>query len=309
VAAFAAFTYAEFWLLVLTLGALFGFETPEAPVSAEALTGLAFLGGGFFWGMVLLDVLGITPLGPWDRLSPRGRQVVVGVSVVAVVLTLVLAGLLGVWRMNQVATPSADDGSAPLDPVMVIQVNPLDTDGRASDAVNADQFAPLEAAGDVVIPRIVGAGLPVLVGASMVGSGWGVAASLRYLWALGLVVLAVPLGLVHTVVQVAAGLIDMAFTFVDHTVAFLAQSGRTLWNWLTRFAWVQEVLRFRPLSETTDTPPPQQFPGATRTSQSGTLGADSEGGESTVTAPVAEEGGVPDPAWDPLGDSGEARGP
>jgi hypothetical protein len=148
------------------------------------------------------------------------------------------------------------------------------------------------------------------VGASAVGSGWGVAASLRYLWALGLVALAVPLGLAHTVVQVAADLIDMAFTFVDHTVAFLAQGGRTLWNWLTRFAWVQEVLRFRPLSEPTDAPPPQQFPGATRTSPSETLGAsEPESGESSVTAPVAEEGGVPDPAWDPLGDRREARRP
>jgi hypothetical protein len=253
-AAFSVFGYAEFWLIVLTLQAM-GFSTGnlQAPASADFLQGAALLAVAFFWGMILLDALKLTHIGPWEQLRKKGRYALVTLSGVCIAMTIVIAGLLGVWRITRVTNPLQTSQKAEVlsqgfgiqEPLGSHSIGTPDLD--SSDVVS--EFKTQEGFFDKLVTVLVGFGLPSIVGISMVFSGWGVAASLSLVWGILLCLTLLPFGLLWLPLRLGEGLCNAVFGIVNAVLDFLSQIGRSFWNWICSFDGLRKSLHIRPIDE------------------------------------------------------------
>jgi hypothetical protein len=111
------FLLADFGMVVLTAEAM-GFEPAafEMPVDTSTLTAATLVTTAAFWGMIVLDLLGITRLAPWRKHLSRGlRRIFMALAVFFLGLSVAVALAMGLWRgiMSMDFVPSA--GAAPVE--------------------------------------------------------------------------------------------------------------------------------------------------------------------------------------------------
>jgi hypothetical protein len=253
-AAFLAFVYADFWLIVLTLQA-FGLETvaTRIPASAALLTAAAFIGVAVFWGLVLLDLLGVTHLAPWDRLGIGARRMMIRIAWTCIGLSLILCLLFGIWRgiTSSESLPTQTSEAVALESGGIEVSSP----GReASRSVGGDvnDFSYSTGPGggstasrwEASIPVISLGLLPVLVSISAVWSGIGVATLIHYLAVILAGVILIPLALLNLTMRIMMALCNAAFGAIQAILRLLHSMGRGLIEFLRPlYNWLQNRMK------------------------------------------------------------------
>ncbi len=110
------FCLCDFSMLLLTLEAM-GVDnvTVSLPLDASTLTAATLLAAASFWGMILLDILGITRLAPWRRqLTPFWSRMFVSLAVLLISTSVIIGASMGVWRGGSLMETMSKDGVAAL---------------------------------------------------------------------------------------------------------------------------------------------------------------------------------------------------
>jgi len=202
------------------------------------LTTLALLVSGAFFGLLLLDLLGITPFGVlWGRTPRWFQRILRVVAGIGVAFLIALFASLGLWRFLQVAPPEVRGRIGP----------------------------PLLVWGSIVAPLLLFVGLPPLMIVIAVLSGWSVGWMAALLWALLLFAVTIPTGLAAVLLFIALEILDRVANALDALLRSLAGAGRWLahlmgsplqlalrlliggWNWLVGFDWLRRSLHLGPL--------------------------------------------------------------
>jgi hypothetical protein len=265
-AIFLVFIYADFWVAVFTFQA-FGIETvaTKIPASAALLFAAALIGVAVYWGLMLLDQLGVTHLAPWDRLGLGARRMMVRLAWASIALSLVLCLLLGIWRgvtsTSSAATQVSDTMESPAGSVEVA------SPGR--EATQALGTHPSEAAGilalgeeshgsafERIVPTVAMGLLPVLLTISAVWSGLGVAMLFHYLVVILAGIMLVPLALLNLVMRIMMALCNATFGAIGAVLRLLHSMGRALIEFFRPiYDWLQARMR-RSLGEGGSSVPP-----------------------------------------------------
>ena len=253
-AAFLAFVYADFWLIVLTLQA-FGLETiaTKIPASAALLSAAAFIGVAVFWGLVLLDLLGVTHLAPWERLGTGARRKMVRLAWACITLSLVLCLLFGIWR----GSASGSSVTTQMTAVPAVAGGGIEVPSPGRDVGQPSGTESPDPAGGVVpgadseaseierlIPKVSMGLLPVLVTISGVWSGMGVATLFQYLVVILAGLMLVPLALLNVSMRIVMGLCTSAFGAIQAILRLLHSMGRGLIEFMRPvYNWLQARMR------------------------------------------------------------------
>lgn len=231
------FLGASFGLILLTLQAMglspIG-EEVSIPFSADLLAAASLVGMGIFWGLVVFDLVGLTHLAPWDRLSPIGIKVMKGISIFCLLLTILLGIGLGIWRGYQIVFAA---------PAYAAPVEVSEEGGIISlDNVDLPSLEPPSETQDVVVmepsfldnlPVFISGLLAGLESISAVFAGIGVVLFLNYLIIIALSLLKLPLSLVRLVLQLPVAIIEATFRFTASILHFIASLGLSIFHrWL-----------------------------------------------------------------------------
>jgi hypothetical protein len=175
------------------------------PIPLDAAMGVVFVALAVFWGIVLFDLLELTPFAYiWGRLGPEARRRLMAVVLVCLGLTLAAGLTMGVWSQAQLT------GGLPEPWQLVL---PWFIRGSlvalliCATAISGKPFGSALSALLVLVMLIVRA------------AGYVVLALLRFCVLLLRQLIHVPLAL----------------------LAFVALVGHTLWNWLVGFGWARRL--------------------------------------------------------------------
>ncbi|WP_448592086.1 hypothetical protein [Thermoflexus hugenholtzii] len=197
------------------------------------LTTLALLVSGAFFGLLSLDLLGITPFGVlWARAPRWFQHILRGTALGGVLFLLILFTSMGLWRFLRVAPPEVLRW---IGPQIVL---------------------PLE--GWTQLFLFIG--LPLLMIVLTVLSGWSLGWMAALLWALLLFMMTIPTGLTAVLMFLTLHILDRLSVALDALLRSLAGAGRWLahlvgaplwlvlkllvgiWNWLVSFDWLRKSL-------------------------------------------------------------------
>jgi len=260
-----AFLYAEVWLILLILRA-WGFESAgmEPPASAGVLTAASLVGAAFFWGLFLLDLLGVTDLAPWHRLSPKARRVALWLAISCIVLSAGIALLMGLWggaaaTQTEPATVTVGDGVAAgaieaASPGREVAHRP----GQETAEVAFDSLPGSDAIGSSFernIPKVSMGLLRVLVAVSAAWSGIGVVILFNYLVVILAGAILIPMALVDLTMRIIMVLCNAAFGAIQAILLLLHSMGRGLLDFFRPlYNWLQARMK-RSLGEGGNPPP------------------------------------------------------
>lgn len=262
-ATFLLFSYTDLWLAALTFQAWgFGGGEIALPASADILAALSLVGVGIFWGLVLLDLFGITHVGPWESLSARHRKYfkILGVSMLA--LVVLIATSMAAWRGLQLASPIATLATvASSGGIIGSPTGPVAQGNRGATATTEPVLSG-ENLG--LSPAVVGSLLAGVVATSAAFAGWGALAAFKYLYGFALIVPVLVLGALAVGLNIMATLMDHIYSLVNAVLSFLASLGTlvrgaltTFYNWILRLGNLKEILHLKSIEPT---PPPPSNP-------------------------------------------------
>jgi len=197
------------------------------------LTALALLVSGAFFGLLSLDLLGVTPFGVlWARAPRWFQRILRGTALGGVLFLFILFASMGLWRFLQAAPPEVLRW---IGPQIVL---------------------PLQ----VWTQLILFIGLPLLMIVLTVLSGWSLGWMAALLWALLLLIMTFPTGLMAVLMFLTLHILDRLSVAMDALLRSLAGAGRWLahlvraplqlalrllvgvWNWLVSFDWLRNSL-------------------------------------------------------------------
>ena len=231
---FAAFTFADFHLLALSLVAAdidVGHYQP--PIGAGTLTAFAIIASILFWGAVICDLMGITRIAPWrESLRKKGREYLLYITFFALALSLFVTVMMGLFRGKVIADESVDS------PVLSLPMTEGITDFN-TEAILKDYGFPIQSdtKEDLYywIPIIANLCIPLVCGIAGVFAGWGIVVFLKFLMLLAGFLIICPLGIVLLASILFVNITDRFYQFIDAIFRlFSAMGGRFMeifgWN-------------------------------------------------------------------------------
>jgi len=185
-AVFVISAIGDIGLLLLTFDAmkLGSGETFAVGAGADVLSAMGYLASGALFGLLLLDLLGLTHFGPWPTRGPK-RNLLLVVAAVGLLAVVAAGAIMGTWRG--------------------IQLTDLEVGGRV----------------DVLGVLVVNASLPVLLAMVAALSGWAFVFAAVSVW---MVLLALPipvLGVAGLPLRLAACLYEQSFQFIREALLVL----------------------------------------------------------------------------------------
>lgn len=258
--AFLLFSYTDLWLAALTFQAWgFGGGEIALPASADILAAVSLVGVGIFWGVMVLDLLGITHVGPWQSLSARGRKVLTILSMTMLALVVFIASSMAAWRGLQLAAPVVTP--APMAPSGGIIGSPTGPDVQGNRGATATAEPVLAGENLGLSPAVVGSLLAGVVATSAAFAGWGALAAFKYLYGFALILPVLVFGTVAVGLNIITTVMDHIFSLVNAVLSFLASLGTlvrgaltTFYNWILRLGNLKEAMHLRSIEPS---PPPQ----------------------------------------------------
>ena len=230
---FAAFNYAEFHLLALSLVAA-GIDVGHysAPMGAGALTAFAIIASILFWGSVICDLIGITRIAPWrEALKKKGREYLLYVTFFALALSLFVTVTMGLFRGKVIADESFDPPGMSLP--LTGGITDFNTGTILKDygvSINSDTKEGLY----YWIPIIANVGIPILVLVGGVFSSWGLVTMIKFIMLIAGFFIISPLGLFLILTSLATNIVERLYQFCDACLQLLSAMGRWI---MGLFGW------------------------------------------------------------------------
>ena len=222
---FAAFTFADFHLLALSLVAA-GIDVGhyQPPIGAGTLTAFAIIASILFWGAVICDLMGITRIAPWrESLRKKGREYLLYITFFALALSLFVTVMMGLFRGKVIADESVDS------PVLSLPMTEGITDFN-TEAILKDYGFPIQSdtKEDLYywIPIIANIGIPILVLVGGVLSSWGLVTMIKFIMLIAGFFIISPLGLFLISTSLLTNIVQRLYQFFDACLELLGALGR-----------------------------------------------------------------------------------
>jgi hypothetical protein len=230
-AAFGLFVFADFHLMCLTLAGM-GIEAAhfEPPLGAGTLTVFAFVAAILFFGLLFLDLLGVTEIAPWrEKLSPVWSRTMYCICIFSLLLSMVTTFLFGLWRGISLVEAEAGFQGNNFKEMAVMGGSLTNMDMAASVEQMLSTPTPEESNIDW-IPIFVNVSIGVLFLLGGCLSGWGLVAFVKFLMLATIFVFLSPTGILLILLAYAARVIERIY---DLTIA-LIQLLNTIGRWFLR---------------------------------------------------------------------------
>ena len=231
------FITADFYLLCLTLAGM-GFEIAkiEPPLDAGLLTAVALSTISFFFGMVLLDLVGMTNIAPWlEKLSKKAKKVLTVIVICSIIIMILTTILFGVWRGSSLTeTPTLQDYpidtniSSTQDYNQYLQLGPENIPDLSED----QSLYWIVYFSNLVIPLL-------LVIGSFLG-GWGVIIFIKFILLGSMFIVISPLLLLYIVSCYAVLLVNRLFDFFNTLLELMAAIGNSILNFFKQRTKIAE---------------------------------------------------------------------
>ena len=175
------------------------------PIPLDAAMGVVFVALAVFWGIVLFDLLELTPFSYiWERLGPVARRRLMAVVLVCLGVTLAAGLTMGVWSQAQLS------GGLP---------------------------TPWQ----LILPWFIRSSLVALLICATAISGKPFGSALTALLVLVLLVVRGAAFVVLAALRCCVWLLRQLVHIPLALVSFVASIGHTIWNWLVGFSWGQRL--------------------------------------------------------------------
>ena len=224
----------DIFITTLTLANMFEVELDLGiDFNFENLIGLGFISAGVYQGAVLCDLMGLTNIGPWDRVRGIAKGMLWVSTIAFLTLTILITGALGYYRSFSLTDPimlaeTSNEKTGEASPI------PL-SDATDMPADDIDEMDDLDSTEKHIVIFIFSA-LPILIVASTVGAGIGPVMLVEYLlpiFLMGGVIISAfiariglkVLSLSHNVLW---GLFDMAISYVLSVCVTIARPVATI---------------------------------------------------------------------------------
>jgi hypothetical protein len=218
--------YADFHLICMTLASM-GIEADyvRPPGGPGVITGLALFSGVLFFGTMLLDLIGVTHIAPWNRrLNPTWHRVMLIICLVALGLSITTAVLFGYWRGMAIMDDNSDPAMANY--MMFDGGGLTGLSGNLYSAMNSVTSEALDPSG-AWIPVAVNIIIPFLLITGGCLSGYGIVQFIKFA-ILGIIFLIfLPSFLLLIVLSYLSRIIDHVFNLVVSFIELAAAMG--LW--------------------------------------------------------------------------------
>jgi hypothetical protein len=222
---FAAFNFAEFHLLALSLVAA-GIDVGHysAPMGAGTLTAFAILASILFWGAVICDLIGITKTAPWrEALKKKGREYLLYITFFALALSLFVTVTMGLFRGRVIA----EENSNPTGLEFPLSGGISDFN---TETILKDYGFPTNSNTDeglyYWIPIIANIGIPVLVLVGGIFSSWGLVTMIKFIMLIAGFFIISPLGLLLISTSLVTNIVERLYQFIEACLQLLGAMGR-----------------------------------------------------------------------------------
>lgn len=175
------------------------------PIPLDAALGTLFVALALFWGIMLFDLLRLTPFAYiWSGLADAQRRRFLAWVVVCLGVTVAAGMMMGVWSQAQLR-------------------------GGMPDPWNT------------VIPWLIRGSLVALLISATALSGKPLGSALTAMWIAALIVLRAVSYLVLILVRLVLVIVRQVFHIPVALVALLAFLAQSVWNWVAGFQWAERL--------------------------------------------------------------------
>jgi hypothetical protein len=233
------FLLCDFGMIVLTAEAM-GMDTGsfQLPVDTSTLTAATLVTAGLFWGSIILDLLGVTHIGPWKKtLSPRQIKLLMAVSVFFIALTLAILVALAIYRYGSLLQIQVSEAHAAtiesIEPNSVVEIG-----ANQSPSFSAVATQQPQADSSQVLLLGILMGIAALSGASTVLSAVGIVIFCKFIVLLFIAVMALPLLTAAFITWLCSRVIDLIAFWVQMLISLFIHYGN---SFLSLFGWRPEA--------------------------------------------------------------------
>jgi len=228
-ATFFLFVFADFHVLLMTLEAM-GIEPSHAePLFGYGkLTALSLIASILFFGTIMLDLIGMTEIAPWqNNISEKWKQIILGLTIFALSLSLLITSLAGLYRGSSLI--ETGDGFSSGVPKDYLLQNQYLSDSNMELLATQDHDIPVKKSSKIDwIPIFVNTSIPVLLLIGGCLGGWGPVELFRLLMLAVIFLFFCPVGILLIAFAYSSRIIDRIFGLTLTLFDLLATFGQWL---------------------------------------------------------------------------------
>jgi len=246
------FLLCDFGMLVLTAEAI-GMDTKsfQLPIDTSTLTAATLVTAGLFWGSIVLDLVGVTRIGPWKKaLSPLQHRILMWISAFFIFISIILVATMAYYRAESLWQAMAPEAHAATEGVessiggIEIGVNQKPSFSSSPAIVNQ----PQSYSSRFLLLGIL-MGIAILSGASTVFSAVGAVILFKFIFLLIIAVTTLPLLPVAFVTWFCSSVIYLISLCISMLVNLMIHYGNCFLGLFGRTPKAQTIQQ-RPESQT-----------------------------------------------------------
>ncbi len=229
------FVLCDFGMVALTAEAM-GMDRAgfKLPVDTSTLTALALVTSALFWGSIILDLTGVTHIGPWRKISSTGgRRFLMALSVVMIILAVGLLVGMAYWRGDILAQLFTSEAHAATPEQFIPAAGTVEpgmeigTESVEAEVIEDEGPVVNDVSRRVLIATLMG--IAALTTISTVFSGWGVVALIKFILLLAACLTVLPLlGVGAFGSWLCTSLLNGIAAFVQAVIDLLVQLGNRI---------------------------------------------------------------------------------